>query len=321
VKPSIKKPFTISIIFISLIFPYMVKNEYYQHIINITLLFTISVYALNIMTGLIGQINIAHAGFIGLGAYITALATTKMGFSFWVAMPLAGLIAAIGGFMIGYPALRVRGHYFALTTLALGEIFYLIFDNWIGVTGGPMGIVGIPSPSPIKFPNGFSIAFDSRTTFYYLLLFFVFVSIYITRELLYSRLGRAMIGIRENEDLAQSIGISIPQTKVVAFVLSTFLCGISGSLFAAYFKFISPVSFTLEEMFRILTMLVIGGSGTLFGPLIGTFIFTALPEFLRSVEDFQWIAYGLILMIFVSFMPEGIVGYLKKRIAAKEESN
>jgi len=203
--------------------------------------------------------------------------------------------------------------------LALGEIFYLIFDNWIDVTGGPMGIVGIPSPSPISIPIGILIEFDNKTTFYYLLLFCVLLSIYVTRELLNSRLGRAMIAIKENEDLAQSVGISIPQTKIAAFILSTFLCGISGSLFAAYFKFISPVSFTLEEMFRILTMLVVGGSGTLYGPLIGTFIFTALPEFLRSIEDFQWIAYGVILMIFVSFMPEGIVGYLKKRITDEGE--
>jgi len=315
-----KKILSILFIFLSLVFPLLIKDLYYQHILIISFLYAIAAYALNIITGFTGQLNIAHAGFIGVGAYVSALATTSFSLSFWIAMPLAGLVTGLCGLLVGYPSLRVRGIYFALTTLAFGELLFIVFDNWIPVTGGPMGITGIPAPSPITLSESISLTFDNKTGFYYLCLAFVLLSIYVNRELLNSRLGRSMLAIRENEDLAQSVGISIAQTKVIAFVLSTILCGISGSLFAHYFRFISPVSFTLAEMFRILTMLVVGGMGTLSGPLVGTLIFTALPEFLRSIEAYQWIAYGVILMLCVAFMPEGIVGYINKKIGEHQQS-
>ena len=314
----LKKLSLLIMVIVALVIPKLVRDPYFLHIINVSFLFAISTYALNIMTGLTGQLNIAHAGFMGVGAYVSAVATTKLSLSFWVALPMAGVAAGIFGILIGWPLLRVRDIYFALTTLALGELFFVVFDNWIPVTGGPMGIVGIPAPSPIHISTSVSIAFQSKTAFYYLCLTFLALSIYINRELMNSRLGRAMFAIRENEDLAQSIGVSIAQTKVVAFVLSTILCGISGSLFAHYFRFISPVSFTLGEMFRILTMLVVGGMGTLSGPFVGTFIFTALPEMLRSVEAYQWVAYGLILMLCVAFMPEGIVGFINRMVRDRQ---
>lgn len=315
---ALKKLFLVILLVFCLVLPMLVEDPYFLHIINVSFLFAISTYALNIMTGLTGQLNIAHAGFMGIGAYVSALVTTKLSLSFWFALPMAGLVTGICGFLIGWPALRVKGIYFSLTTLAFGELLFVVFDNWIPVTGGPMGIVGIPPPSPITFSQSISITFHSKTAFYYLCLVFLALSIYINRELLKSRLGRAMLAIRENENLAQSVGVSIAQTKVIAFVLSTVLCGICGSLFAHYFRFISPVSFTLGEMFRILTMLIVGGMGTLSGPFVGTFIFTALPEMLRSVEAYQWIAYGLILMVCVAFMPEGIVGYINRKVTERQ---
>ena len=316
-----KPPKKILLIFLLLFttaFPWVVKDPYYQHILIICFLSAISVYALNIITGLTGQLNIAHAGFMGIGAYASALATTRLSLSFWAAMPLAGFVTGLCGLSVGYPSLRVRGIYFSLTTLGFGYILFIIFDNWIPVTGGPMGITGIPAPSPIPLSRNILLTFDNKTGFYYLCLALALFAIYINRELLHSRLGRAMLAIRENEDLAQSVGISIAQTKVVAFVMSTALCGISGSLFAHYFRFISPVSFTLAEVFRIVTMLVVGGMGTLSGPLLGTLIFTMLPELLQSIEDYQLIAYGAILMLSAAFLPEGIVGYIKKRTNDRE---
>jgi branched-chain amino acid transport system permease protein len=301
------------LLILSLVFPLLIKDPYYQHILNIILLYSIATYALNIITGFAGQLNIAHAGFIGVGAYVSALATKHLLLSFWIAMPLAGLATGLCGLMMGYPSLRVRGVYFALTTLAFGELLFIVFDNWIPITGGPMGITGIPALSGIYLSESISLKLDDKTAFYYLCLAFVVLSIYINRELLKSRLGRAMLAIRENEDLAQSVGISIARTKVIAFVLSTVLCGITGSLFAHYFRYINPVSFTIGEMFRYLTMLVVGGMGTLLGPLVGAVIFTALPEFLRAIEDYQWVVYGVILMLCVAFIPEGIVGYINKK--------
>jgi branched-chain amino acid transport system permease protein len=309
-----KSIFLLALLAFALLFPALVRDYYYQHIMNVSFLMAVSAYALNIITGFTGQLNIAHAGFVGIGAYISAILSTEYSLSFWAAMPLAGLVTALCGFLVGYPALRVRGVYFALTTLAFGELLYIVFDNWIPVTRGPMGITGISAPSPIPLPGNLALTFESKVGFYYLRFSFVLLAIYVNRELLRSRLGRSMMAVRENEELTQSVGISVARTKVLAFVLSTALCGISGSLFAHYFRFISPVSFTLGEMFRVLTMLVVGGMGTLLGPLVGSLLFTALPEFLRAVEQYQWIAYGIILMLFVAFMPEGIVGYLNRKL-------
>ena len=290
--------------------PLVVQDAYYQHIANVICLFTIGVYGFNIITGIAGQFNIAHAGFIGIGAYASALATTALPLSFWAALPLAVLVTAIFGFLIGYPSLRLRGVYFALTTLAFGEILSLVFENWVAVTGGPMGITKIPPPPPLALP-GLRLSFDDKAGFYYLCLACLVAAIYLNRQLLHSRLGRAMLAVRENEDLAQSVGVPVARTKMVAFVLATVLLGVTGSLYAHYFRFISPISFSAGESFRHVTMLIVGGKGTLFGPLLGAAIFTMVPEVLRSIEAYQWIAYGLVLVLCIVFLPNGIVGWLR----------
>ncbi len=296
---------------LALAFPVLVTDSYYQHIMNVIFLFAISIYGFNIITGIAGQFNIAHAGFIGIGAYASALLTARLPLSFWEAMPLSILVTAVFGFLIGYPSLRLRGVYFALTTLAFGEILSLVFENWISVTGGPMGITKIPPPTPLRLPGGVHLAFDDKSGFYYLCLISLLVAMYVNRQLLRSRLGRAMLAVRENEDLAQSVGVPIARTKMIAFVLATMFLGLTGSLYAHYFRFISPVSFSAGETFRHVTMLIVGGKGTLLGPLVGAAIFTALPEVLRGIEDYQWIAYGVILMLCVVFLPKGIAGWLR----------
>jgi branched-chain amino acid transport system permease protein len=290
--------------------PVIVKNPYYQHILIVICLFAIGVYGFNIITGMAGQFNIAHAGFIGIGAYASALATTALPLSFWAGLPLAVLTTVAFGFLIGYPSLRLRGVYFALTTLAFGEILSLVFENWIAVTGGPMGITKIPPPTPLVLP-GLRLTFDEKTGFFYLCLLCLAAAVYVNRQLLHSRLGRAMMAVRENEDLAQSVGVPIARTKLIAFILATVLLGVTGSLYAHYFRFISPVSFSAGESFRQVTMLIVGGKGTLFGPLLGAIIFTVVPEVLRSVEEYQWIVYGVILMLCIVFLPNGIVGWLR----------
>jgi branched-chain amino acid transport system permease protein len=290
--------------------PLAVPDAYYQHIFNVICLFAIGVYGFNIITGIAGQFNIAHAGFIGIGAYASALATTALSLSFWAALPFAVAVTAIFGFLIGYPSLRLRGVYFALTTLAFGEILSLVFENSVAVTGGPMGITKIPPPPPLALA-GLRLTFDEKAGFYYLCLICLAAAIYVNRQLLRSRLGRAMLAVRENEDLAQSVGVPIARTKMVAFILATVLLGVTGSLYAHYFRFISPISFSAGESFRQVTMLIVGGKGTLFGPLLGAAIFTVVPEVLRSIEAYQWIAYGLVLMLCIVFLPNGIVGWLR----------
>lgn len=297
------------LILFALILPLIARDPYYKHILNVAFLYAISVYGFNIISGLTGQLNFAHAGFIGIGAYTSAIMTSTLTLSPWLAMVIAVLVTGLFGLIIGFPALRTRGVYFSLTTLGFGMILFIIFENWIDVTGGPMGFTGIP-PFYIK---GVDIDFGTKTSFYYISLFFLAVAIYINRELFQSKLGRSMLAVHGNEDLAKSVGISITRTKIIAFVMATMLLGLSGSLYAHYFRFISPVSFTIHETFHCLTMLVVGGMGTLAGPLIGSIIFTILPEFLRGLVRLQWIIYGVILILCIAFMPEGIVGFIKKK--------
>ncbi len=290
--------------------PLVIRDAYYLHILNVIALFAIGVYGFNIITGLAGQFNIAHAGFIGIGAYASALAATAVPLPFWVALPCAVLVTVLFGCLIGYPSLRLRGVYFALTTLAFGEILSLVFENWVAVTGGPMGITKIPPPAPVRF-LGVQMAFDEKAGFYYICVICLAAAIYVNRQLLHSRLGRAMLAVRENEDLAQSIGVPIARTKMTAFLLATALLGATGSLYAHYFRFISPVSFSPAESFRQVTMLIVGGKGTLFGPLLGAIILTIVPEVLRSIEEYQWIAYGMVLMLCIVFLPNGLVGWVR----------
>ena len=260
----------------------------------------------------------AHAGFMGIGAYTSAILSVNLSLNFWIALPFSMIVAGFFGFIIGFPSLRTKGVYFSLTTLGFGEILHIIFENWIPVTGGPMGITGINAPSAISFFGKYSISFQSKIGFYYLCLFFLMLTIYFTNRLFKSKLGFAMRAVRENEDLTKSVGISIIKTKITAFVLASMLLGLTGSLFAHYFRFISPITFTISETFRALAMLVVGGMGTLTGPLIGAVLFTVLPEILRSVEQLQWLVYGIIIIIFIAYMPEGIVGFINNKFAQKE---
>lgn len=299
---------TILIMLGLLIFPALVTDSYFQHIMNVALIYAIGIYGFNIITGVTGQLNLAHAGFMGIGAYLSAFLAVRLGLNFWVAMPLSVAGTGLAGLLIGLPSLRTRGVYFALTTMGFGEIMFIVFDNLIPVTGGPMGFTGIPAPSPLG-----PITFTSKIGFYYLCLAFLFLAIYASYTLVVSRMGRAMLAVRENEDLARSVGVSIVGSKIWAFVLATAFIGLSGCLYAHYFRFISPVSFTVGESFRCLTMLVVGGMGTLAGPVVGSVLFTYLPEFLRDIEEYQLIVYGVVLMMCIAFLPEGLVGYLKMK--------
>lgn len=303
---------TAGCLFLLALFPVLVSDAYYRHIMNVACIYAIGIYGFNIITGITGQLNLAHAGFMGIGAYISALVATRLSLGFWMALPLAAAGTGLAGLLIGLPSLRTRGVYFALTTLGFGEILFIVFDNWIPVTGGPMGFTGIDSPEAIGPLN-----FNSKVVFYYLSLVGLVFAAYASHILINSRLGRAMLAVRENEDLARSVGISIVGSKIWAFVLAMCLIGISGSLYAHYFRFISPVSFTVGESFRCLTMLVVGGMGTLAGPLVGSVLFTYLPEFLRAIEQYQLIVYGAVLMLCIAFLPEGLVGFLKMKVEEK----
>lgn len=294
--------------------PWTVKNPYFLHIIIISGIFVLLASSLNLITGYTGRLNLGHAAFYGIGAYSSTLLVMKLGISVWLAMPLAGLITVFFGILIGIPCLKLKGSYLAITTLAFGEITRLAMMNLVTLTNGPLGIRGIPSPPPIIFWNSALISFESKTSYYYLLLALCLVCLLIIKRLLNSQIGKTFLAIREDEVRAGTVGIDTTQIKIMNFALGAFFAGIAGSFYAHYVRFISPDSFTLNETFTILTMVVVGGLGTFYGPIVGGVIFTFLPEFLRAIAEYRMMIYGLMMSVAIIFMPEGIIGILQSWI-------
>jgi branched-chain amino acid transport system permease protein len=299
--------------------PWTVKNPYFLHIIIISGIFVLLASSLNLITGYTGRLNLGHAAFYGIGAYSSTLLVMKLGISVWLAMPLAGLITVFFGILIGIPCLKLKGSYLAITTLAFGEITRLAMMNLVTLTNGPLGIRGIPSPPPIIFWNSALISFESKTSYYYLLLALCLVCLLIIKRLLNSQIGKTFLAIREDEVRAGTVGIDTTQIKIMNFALGAFFAGIAGSFYAHYVRFISPDSFTLNETFTILTMVVVGGLGTFYGPIVGGVIFTFLPEFLRAIAEYRMMIYGLMMSVAIIFMPEGIIGILQSWIPRRTQ--
>ena len=288
--------------------PWVVKNPYYLHIIIMSGISVLLASSMNLITGCTGRLNLGHAAFYGIGAYSSTLLVMKLGLPVWVAMFLAGLVTTLFGVLIGVPCLKLKGAYLSITTLAFGEITRLALMNLVDLTNGPLGIRGIPGPPPLALSNSLAISFESKTSYYYLLLTFCLICLLIIRRLLRSQIGLTFIAIREDEILAETVGIDTTQVKIMNFALGAFFAGIAGSFYAHYVRFISPDTFTLSETFNILTMVVVGGLGTFWGPILGGVIFTFLPELLRAIAEYRMMIYGLMMSFAIIFMPEGIIG-------------
>jgi branched-chain amino acid transport system permease protein len=260
---------------------------------------------LNITLGYAGQISLCQASFMGMGAYIMAF-LLKVGLPFWLILPFSGLIPALFGAAIAFPALKWKDHYLALITLSFNIITFMVSQQERGITGGPTGISNIlrPALGPIQF--------SSDVNYYYLLLFFVVLAILFSFWVMNSKWGRAFEAMRQNELAAKAHGVSILSYKILAFALGAFYSGVGGALFACLCRYISPDSFTIFMSFEILIMTVIGGMGRVEGPIIGALLITAGPEVLRVAESFYLIIYSLILIFVMLFMRKGLVVVLDR---------
>ncbi|MEW6105352.1 MAG: branched-chain amino acid ABC transporter permease [Bacillota bacterium] len=282
--------------------PVVLRNNYYIHLANAAMITMIVATGLNLLTGYCGQISIGHAAFWAVGAYTSALLTTRLGWSFWAALPASGLAAAVLGYVIGRPTLRLKGAYLAIASIGVGEIVQLVLLNWTKGTGGALGIKGIPIPRLL----GFELATEFQL-FY--LIFAVFLTIFwVTDRIVRSPLGRAFLAIRQNEVAAQFMGVDIARLKVLAFVISTAYAGVAGSLFAHLQGYISPYGFGFKESVGILCMVLAGGMGYRWGPVIGVLLLTVGRESFRYFQDYQLVVYGLLLIVVIVFMPKGVAG-------------
>lgn len=299
----------------ALAFPHFF-DTYQTTVMTTALMYVVLGLGLNIVVGLAGLLDLGFVAFYAVGAYTYALLHLHFGLGFWAALPLGGLLAATFGILLGFPVLRLRGDYLAIVTLGFGEIIRLILENWGTFSQGPSGISNISRPG--FFGMDFSLD-QSVLYIYYLMIIFVIITIFIVNRLQDSRLGRAWIALREDEIACQAMGIDKRKTKLVAFSLGAFWAGIVGVVFAAKTTFINPASFTFLESAIILSIVVLGGMGSIIGVVIGAFILILLPEYLRALSEYRMLAFGAILVCMMIFRPQGLISNIRRTYKATQK--
>ena len=294
----------------ALLLPFYIPDRYMFQVAIMSIIFAISTAGMNLMTGYTGQLSLAHAGFFGIGAYGVAN-MTKAGISFWIALPASALIAAFIGLLLGLLTLRAKGPYFAIVTLCFGVIIYITAGNWIEVTGGHNGIFGIPKPTPIPLPFIGEIEFWSQTAQWYLVLVFLLLTLFVLNRIVYSVFGLGMMATRNNDALAESVGINIFRTKLISFILTNFIAGMAGGIYAVAMGAVSPSVASYLLTFNFLIFMILGGLATLAGPVLGAFMIPIIMESTHFLEDYRLLFFGALLIAAIIYFPRGVVGGLQ----------
>ncbi len=294
---------------VGLVFPLLVGNQYLLHIGVMVLLYAVLATSLNLIVGYVGEFSLGHTAFLGLGAYTAALLSLRLGWPVWATIPVAGVVSAIFGAAIGAITLRLRGPYFVIITLAFAEVLRLIANNWVDFTNGPMGLSGVAQPALLADASPLM----AKRFYFYLALALTAVALYMAYRFVYSNNGRAAVTVRENRFVAQSVGIRPFVYAMRAFVLGAFLAGLAGGFYAHYITFVGANVFGFAFMISMIIMVLIGGKGTLIGPLLGALLVTLLTEYLRELQELRLSLFGLIVMAVVLFLPNGLMGFLNQR--------
>jgi branched-chain amino acid transport system permease protein len=298
-------------LFVVLLFLPPFLDRYIVYLLNIALLSVLAAVGLNIITGYSGQINLGQSGFVGIGAYATTILTIRVGIWFWAALPIGAIISAFAGLCIALPCLRLRGVYLALVTFGFAAVIETILVQWVSMSNGPDGLV-------VPVPHLGSFVFDTDLRMYYPILGIAIAMLYLAKNIVNSRIGRAFVSMRDSEIAAQAIGVHVTSYKIMAFILSAFYGGMAGGLYAGLVLFISPDAFGVLQSIVYMTMIVVGGMGSIFGSIIGGGILSLLPEFLRGFKGFQEFLFGTLLILSLIFFPDGLVGLFRKNFTLKE---
>lgn len=280
---------------------YLGQGYLYQ-VVMLALIFSLLAVSLQLVTGIAGLLHLGHAAFYGVGAYIAALAGADYGIGFTLGLPLAGLGAAAIAFVVALPTMRLVSIYFAVATLGIGQMIFLVLQNWVEVTKGPNGVMlftGI---------DLFGYTVDSELGTYFVVATIVCASIWVIHRLSHSYYGNALRSLREDDQCADAMGIDTVRLKVEAFMISSFFAGIAGALWAYTTGYISPMDFDFSESILILAMVVVGGLGSIPGAVIGALLLILLPEALRGVGDIRNIIVGFVLFFSILFLPKGLFG-------------
>lgn len=301
-------PAMIILAIVTIGFPH-VFSMYQTNIMISALIYVMLGLGLNIVVGLAGLLDLGYVAFFAVGAYGYALLNLHFGLSFWIMLPVGGILAAIFGVILGYPVLRLRGDYLAIVTLGFGEIIRLVLENWNEFSKGPSGIANIPKP---EFP-GMTLSLEANTVYlYYIIVLLVIFTIFVINRLEKSRIGRAWIALKDDEIACQAMGIDKAKTKLRAFALGATWAGMGGVVFAAKTAFVNPASFTIWESVIILCTVVLGGMGSITGVIVGALLLILLPEYLRAVSEFRMIVFGGVLVLMMVFKPGGMIENVRK---------
>jgi len=281
------------------------QNDYYRDVLTLTGMYAVLALGLNIMVGQTGLLNLGYVAFYAIGAYTYAILSTRFGLNFWPGLAVGAATSAFMALLIGLSTLRLRGDYFAIVTLGLGEITRIVLNNSDSVTGGPNGI------SRIGRPAIGGTVLSTPLDFYYLILIIAIITVFAMNRIMVSRIGRAWIAIREDEIAAEAMGVNTFRLKLLAFVVASAWAGMVGVFFAAKMAFVSPESFTFFESVMILCMVVLGGMGSIPGIILGAFLLVTLPEIFRDFADYRMLGFGVALVLMMVFRPQGLLGTAK----------
>src|SRR6266545_1724249 len=287
--------------------PLVFQDSYWRTNLIVCAINIMLAIGLDFILGYAGQLNLGHSAFYGIGAYVSTLLVMRLGVPFWAAFAIGIALSGAAGMALSLFAVRLRGHYLAIASLGFAVIVHQVLLNWISVTQGPLGIYAIRPPPAIALPGLPVIEFNNSANLFYLFAGFAFLSYLLLDQLVRSPIGETLTAIREDEVSAASLGINCTLWKVFAFGVGSAIAGAAGAFYASFVGTLVPDAFIITESFTILAMVIVGGMGTLIGPVWGAILLTLLPELLRGFGDFRFILYGLALTLVVLFMPGGIV--------------
>ncbi|MBI4179462.1 ABC transporter ATP-binding protein [bacterium] len=302
-------------------------KSYWIHVGALSLIYVLLAVGLNIVVGFAGLLVLGFSAFYGIGAYVAAILTTRfpdMPHIIWALIPLAALLAALFGILLGAPTLRLRGDYLAIVTLGFGEIVRIVLTNWDTLTRGPIGISGV-GPFRIGTWNLMKplslgpLHIDGTTQYYFLILMFVALGVIVARRLNQSRIGRAWVAFREDELAARSFGINISKYKVLAFAIAAAYAGVAGVFFASLQGFVDPTSFSFLESVIMVCMVVMGGMGSLAGSMVAAFLLVMLPEKLQMLRDYRMLIFGLVMILLMIWRPQGLIPSKRRLLELQKE--
>ena len=297
-----KKVFISPLLLIAVVFPFVVSDRYVLRLGTLCLMYIMLTLGLNLLHGFMGQMSFGQAAFWGIGAYTAAILIDRFGRPTLPAMLGAIIVAGVFGFLVSLPSLKLKGFYLSIVTMGFCEIIRLVELNWTSLTGGPLGMMNIPS---FTF---FGKQFKSYRDIYLIALVLVLLITIVVKNLVSSSYGRAIKAIRDDDEVAEVMGIDIVNTKRLTFVISAMIAGLAGAFYAQYMTFIHPSIFTTAASQEIIVMIIFGGLGSIPGTYLGTIVLTLLPELLRGLMQYRMLIYGVLMVVLMIAKPDGLLG-------------